>query len=358
MPDPLKGSCRRCAKAGRHCVVTLPTRKRQKKTDTRVAELERKIDALTASLQATKNQAGGESDGDSSDEEQEKEESAVYSRHNQDQRISSGKAPSSWPRGELPTPTSPKPLRLSIKRARYSPQDGQESSRPEKAAKTRTWENGSMLKVSTGAHLESNKAQSLSTSNIRASQAPLWDPVTPGHEYADVVDRKIIDAEAATRIFEHYRTNMSPHMPAVVFPPATTAGEVRRTKPTLFLAILSVASYHEFSKIQKTLLREITRVYAESIICKGEKSLELVQALQISTIWYAPEDYRDAKPYQLINMAVSMAIALGLSQKRKFFTGLSINGWRENIHSRSTAIEKGTIENYRAWLACYSLSGM
>ena len=32
--------CRRCAKAGRQCVITQPTRKRQKKSDSRVAELE------------------------------------------------------------------------------------------------------------------------------------------------------------------------------------------------------------------------------------------------------------------------------------------------------------------------------
>lgn len=63
-------SCRRCAKAGRpwyvcialcRCVslfpssiTTPPTRKRQKKADSRVAELERKIDALTATLHAQK----------------------------------------------------------------------------------------------------------------------------------------------------------------------------------------------------------------------------------------------------------------------------------------------------------------
>lgn len=40
--------CKRCKKAGRQCIVTQPSRRRQKKSDTRVAELERKIDALTA----------------------------------------------------------------------------------------------------------------------------------------------------------------------------------------------------------------------------------------------------------------------------------------------------------------------
>ncbi|THY97330.1 hypothetical protein D6C92_03455 [Aureobasidium pullulans] len=42
--------CKRCAKAGRQCIVTQPSRRRQKKADTRVAELEKKIDALTQVL--------------------------------------------------------------------------------------------------------------------------------------------------------------------------------------------------------------------------------------------------------------------------------------------------------------------
>ncbi|MCJ1391847.1 hypothetical protein MMC18_004714 [Xylographa bjoerkii] len=359
VPDPTREACRRCAKAGRQCVVTLPTRKRQKKTDTRVAELEKKIDALTASLQATKNQTQSEVDGDSSDEEHEQDASATYAYDRQDQSVSDIKVVSSGlPQGELPTPTSPSSSRLSGKRAWPFHQEKEDSSRLEKAAKTRTWENKATLKSSTEAYPKSHKAWSLSTSSKPAGQALLRGPPTPGHEYADVIDRKIIDAEAAMRIFDHYRTSMAQHMPAVVFSAAITAGEVRRTKPVLFLAILSVASYHEYPKNQKTLLREISRVYAESIICKGEKSLELVQALQISSMWYAPEDYRDTKPYLFINMAISMAIALGLSQKRKFFTGLSMNGWRENMRPQSSVVDKSAIDNYRAWLACFLLSGM
>lgn len=45
--------CKRCAKANRKCTVTPPVRKRQKKTENRVSELEKKIEALTATLQAS-----------------------------------------------------------------------------------------------------------------------------------------------------------------------------------------------------------------------------------------------------------------------------------------------------------------
>ena len=57
------GPCKRCTKAHRQCLITAPSRKRQKKTDSRVAELEKKIDALTQTLQATRSASqGGEHD--------------------------------------------------------------------------------------------------------------------------------------------------------------------------------------------------------------------------------------------------------------------------------------------------------
>ena len=43
-------SCTRCLKANRPCVVTPPIRKRQRKSENKVVELEKKIDALTATL--------------------------------------------------------------------------------------------------------------------------------------------------------------------------------------------------------------------------------------------------------------------------------------------------------------------
>lgn len=51
--EPLedRDSCKQCAKVNRECLVTEPRRKRQK-TVHRVTELEKKIDALTASLKA------------------------------------------------------------------------------------------------------------------------------------------------------------------------------------------------------------------------------------------------------------------------------------------------------------------
>ena len=49
-PDPNGGPCKRCLKAGRKCEITAPSRKRQKKTDSRVSELEKQLADIQSQL--------------------------------------------------------------------------------------------------------------------------------------------------------------------------------------------------------------------------------------------------------------------------------------------------------------------
>ncbi|MCJ1474165.1 hypothetical protein MMC13_002823 [Lambiella insularis] len=357
VPDPAMGTCRRCSKAGRQCIVTLPSRKRQKKTDGRVAELEKKIDALTATLQATKSQGLLLKDEDTSGEEDADETSVSYGQDSNNAQLSADKDDHTLSGSSKQLSASRATPSVSGKRRRSDYQDDADTADFGKASYSRTLSSGHVPNMVTDTQLLSSRPRcdSTWTQGRRVSQVT---PVETLHEYADVIDRKILDAENAAKLFQHYTTVMTPHMPVVVFPPGTTAGDVRKTKPVLFLAILSAASASGYPSLQQKLLREVTRVYADAIICKGEKSLELIQALQISTLWYSPEDYKDAKPYQLMNMASSMAISLGLGQRKKFFTGLALTEFREPQSSRGAACDTGTIESRRAWLGCYVLSGI
>lgn len=51
--------CTRCVKANRRCVITPPSRKRQRRSENKVVELEKKIDALTATLLAKQQPSAG-----------------------------------------------------------------------------------------------------------------------------------------------------------------------------------------------------------------------------------------------------------------------------------------------------------
>ncbi|KAL8835971.1 MAG: hypothetical protein Q9170_003094 [Blastenia crenularia] len=365
-PDPVKGTCRRCAKAQRPCVVTAPSRKRQKKTDSRVAELERKIDALTASLHATKAQAASESDEDSTDDRRPLPPVSGQSHRPSDYPIQDGQGAtenanmmqqrSSEAYNERSERGPNQPGVGNEKKRRRSQYPEEEMDHSHLAPQPKPFDAESPVlhaprKNSGNSYILSNQH------NVRTNSMPSTTAhsISPTHEYADVIDRKILDASQAAEIFEHYTQRMAGHMPLVVFPPDTPAGAIRKHRPTLFLAILSVASGQEHPDLQRTLAKEIMRVFADRIVNKGEKSLELIQALQVLTIWHWAEENRDVQRYQLIHMAAVMAIDLGLSRRARGGHEPYHALWKDYPRTKAPAQVWDSLESRRAWLGCYLL---
>ncbi|KAI8946298.1 hypothetical protein F4801DRAFT_565090 [Xylaria longipes] len=320
-PDPLNpdGPCKRCAKAGRDCVVTQPTRKRQKKTDSRVAELEKKIDALTASLQASR--GGG------------------------------GQAP-------LPPPTpTPPPQRTSAaedattKIAKewgppvFPPLEGFRQDKTAMAGHKRKF-------VETPDSQEDLSARRMSSASASRQQPPFQAQLPP-----DAVDRGIITTDDASVFFQRYTDCMAPHLPAVIFPPGTTAGDLRRTQPILFLSIMSVAS-SETPNLQRQLVKELMQTFADKLIIQGDKSLELVQSIIISVVWYfPPEHFEQLKFYQMIHVAAVMAIDIGLGKRKNSPKSRLIPyTWRDHPFRKHPLPDPATIESRRTWLAVYFLA--
>jgi hypothetical protein len=353
IPDPTIPTCKRCAKARRQCIVTAPSRKRQKKADSRVAELEKKIDALTATLKATRRGEFSGSDRDTSDDESDHETLASPQLASKSQNPIHGHS-STWPQQpDSSASITPTAHGSGRKRKRSSYHEGQTANTSNSYNESLSSQSRSITSPKAGE--TSPKSAGLNNS---VSLKHLQDVQHPVHEYMDVIDRKVVDSETASKIFQHYTQNMAPHMPAVVFPSTTTAAEVRQTKPVLFLAILSVAAGYEYPELQRILLKEVTRNYADCIICRNDKSLELVQALQISTTWFSPEEYKDAKPYTLIVMASIMAISMGLGQLRRPIGAFAL-GWKEMRDTIQPPYNnKNATECRRAWVSCYILCGM
>ena len=90
--------------------------------------------------------------------------------------------------------------------------------------------------------------------------------------------------DQAAEFFTRYNERMVQHLPAVVFPSSYTVADLRKDKPTLFLAIIAVASSEEHA-LQRILQRELMQHFAGKVFMTGEKSLELVQALHVAVIW-------------------------------------------------------------------------
>ncbi|KAI9704891.1 MAG: hypothetical protein M1836_006671 [Candelina mexicana] len=351
------GPCRRCAKAGRQCVVTVPSRKRQKKTDNRVAELEKKIDALTASLHATRS---GRVDSGSDESQDETGAPGDGNETRIEQELGTAKE-------RLPSPALLSPVMAGQKRRR-SEESHAKLSRASSET-TRPLFTGSSAKDDSAGWkndgqnlypflMPKGAKENTTPCLYPTSTAPQPDNSSQHHGYADVIDRRLIDADMAILVFDRYVNSMAPHMPAVVFPPGTSAADVRKHKPVLFLAVLSAGSGIAHPDVQRILAREIMRVYADRIICNGEKSLELIQALHVSTLWYWPPDScEELKFYQLTHIAAVMALDIGLGKRVKPLRQRHLVGfWRDSSRRRERLPGYELVEGKRTWLSCYFLS--
>lgn len=178
----------------------------------------------------------------------------------------------------------------------------------------------------------------------------------------DAIDQGLISLEEAEECFVRFTEVMLPHFPVVVFPHGTTASNLRRTRPLLFLAILGAASGHLGDAIRKMLVEEVMRTYADRMFMSGHRNLDLVQAIQVSAVWYfPPERFDEVKVYQLIHMAALLAIELDfLRPARSSTSRLSLHKDAEvgppplgPFHPKELQLEC-----QRALLCSYILCGM
>lgn len=313
--------CKRCTKAGRQCIVTAPSRKRQKKTDSRVAELEKKIDALTATLAA---QGHNEADIHHS--------------------VAHGGLPPPRPAYSEPWPHGP-------------PQPNPHSSPPNPIHGVKRKMTGEFDYF--GGELQ--RAQQAGAYKASPTPAPAYPPTystesSIKQEYddaqnIDVIAIGLVDVITAQRCFDRYVNEMCSQLPIVVFPPGTRWEDVRRNKPILFLGVLAVASGTIRNDLQQKLIMKTTKILGERVLHRGEKSLEIVQTIQcITTFYQPPEKYEELNFNQLIHIAAVMALDVGMGKR---FKKGNLALWRPYTDTKRALPDPMSAETRRCWLGCY-----
>jgi hypothetical protein len=168
---------------------------------------------------------------------------------------------------------------------------------------------------------------------------------------------------SATQLFDTYVNDLVPHYPVVVFAEDYTAAELRHSRPTLFLAVIAAAaSGNSNLELSAVLNTEVLQAYATRTFMNSEKSLELVQAMLVTAVWYNPPNgFAQLKFYEYIHMAAIMALDIGLGTKPDVLRGerhcstTSAPPERGQSKSSSPSVEPDAvgIENMRTYLACY-----
>ncbi|KYK55553.1 Fungal specific transcription factor [Drechmeria coniospora] len=356
-PDPNdeEGPCKRCRKAGRNCVVTAPTRKRQKKTDSRVSELEKKIDALTASLQARASQLPSlpplakpplQSTNTTRPTGQ-----AFHSL------MGHVDAVRSWGNTGTPSPSQPPPQPLPASQSHSHSHSQPQSVAGQKRKVSEQEQLDGPGDIDDAVHSHGHGHGKPSSPRLASQPRPPPTLASASHsDDGDIVDRGLLTLEKAAELFSRYKDSMTRHLPAVVFSPSMTVMDLRMTKPYLFLAVMAAAS-SEMHDLQRVLTKELMQLLAYKIVVAGEKNLELVQTLHVAVIWYwPPEHFEELKFYQLVHMAAVMALDIGLGRKAPPRRGIHALSWREHQFKRLPQADPTSLECRRTWLTCHFLA--
>jgi Fungal Zn(2)-Cys(6) binuclear cluster domain len=329
------GSCKRCAKANRQCIITAPSRKRQKKTDSRVAELEKKIDALTASLVARGGNVGHEADN---------LDPAIAQAqiHTQQQQQQPPRRDSAY--GDPQSQSQWAPNRPPRSGSMQSPQQANAGMK-RKLPHDYDYFGGELQKASTPGFKSPMPTTTAFPQMFKERKG------SDENTYVDIIDQNIIDLKTANKCFDRYVSEMCSQLPLVVFPPGTKSEEIRKTKPMLFLAVIAVASGTVRTEIQSKLISEAMRQIADRVVYRGEKSLELVQMIQVVTIFYQPPDrYEELNFNQLIHISAVMALDIGMGKRSKV-GAFAI--WKEYMDKKTPLPDSNAAETRRCWLGCY-----
>ncbi|GFN10443.1 hypothetical protein AtubIFM55763_011452 [Aspergillus tubingensis] len=313
LPDPsTPNQCQRCVKANRPCIFVAPQRRRpRKRTDSRVAQLEREMRQMRSLLKDRLRVDESSAESVGSEREDSREPDLGPSIND------------SMPAGSDP----PSSASGSARPMDFSP------SFPSNSPYPNTFDSGATP------GLASNPVSSSYSLEATLER--------------DVVGQGLISLEYANDLVAFFITELTAFAPIVVLPPDTTAYQLRCSKPVLFLSVIAAAAVSLDANLAAALNREMIRVYAERFFINGDKSLELVQALLLMIVFYFPPDSPlKLQFYQYTHIAATMALEIGLASKRRVPPSSS------RRTNKKTAYDEPMAEQARAILFCYHLTSI
>lgn len=356
--------CRRCIKAARQCQVTQPSRKRQKKADNKIAELEKKLEDLRSELVAKGNLPLGVDDEPTRHDEganlrlstldpsSTDNVARVFSKdegqHNVRPRSSydgSFQQQSFYASGSA----------LKIRKRRMSTDAEEEDTyfklqqinspvslhRPQPFS---PYQNQATASPSPSDPLNIHPFPMAQAAYPKATEGAVHDHPESKMEFGDIIEQHLPRPGTAYAAFHHYVHNVAPQTPIVVFEPGVNPEHVRKTTPILFLAIVAIA-YEGDAK--PNLVNGVKGILAQEVMVEHKHSVELIQAMLIMSLFYWPEKESANNIY--INLASGMTLDTGLGHgacEQHFSTWAS-----ENSHLSPSELNEGARTN----LGCYAV---
>ncbi|KAK0623443.1 hypothetical protein B0T14DRAFT_516266 [Immersiella caudata] len=139
-------------------------------------------------------------------------------------------------------------------------------------------------------------------------------PSSPQHRKQSQSQQEVRwpDGEEAETLLVIYKENLAHLFPFAVVPPQLSSYELREKKPFFWKAVMMEAYLNDGAR-QIALGNELLRDISEAAILKPQKSLDLLQGLQVLISWY----HYNLNSFQMTNLlylARSMCVGLGFSE--------------------------------------------
>ncbi|KAF2179445.1 hypothetical protein K469DRAFT_716434 [Zopfia rhizophila CBS 207.26] len=162
--------------------------------------------------------------------------------------------------------------------------------------------------------------------------------------------KDLLASDEAEVLLNEYRS-MADSFPFVPIPLSLTAKQLSISKPMLFLAILTIASWKDHQR--QLLLDEKYRIeLAHRTIIKPRRTLSLVQSTIVYLSWYQfVFSHKTQQIFSLLQLSIGLALDIGLHQKsRRSFMDMP------GRPKPPPASPTGEREAQRTFLGCYYLS--
>ena len=322
-------------------MITAPTRKRQKKTDSRVAELEKKIDALTHQSALLSASLSGNRDGQHSSDSHHgsyaQDTTMDYEMSNRQDMNHSA-----YPSQPQQNPHAP-PADLSVRPLTEDDQFRRALSIPQGPREAHMYDALEPVVDGRPSRSYSQKQQDLQTYNpVPSSRYQKLDSI-----------RDSIDAKLAASLFAHYSDDMMPLMPLVYFPPDLTVDQLRKSYPILFGAVMWLASADQAMDLHRTLDKATKEDVVERIFVNNEKSAELALCLLLLAVWH--EEAANFRVHQFYTQtAFSMAVEIDADN----VSALERDEFDLSSTQRSSPLLSGDMANIRIWAGCCYALGL
>ncbi|CAK7225192.1 hypothetical protein SBRCBS47491_005808 [Sporothrix bragantina] len=178
--------------------------------------------------------------------------------------------------------------------------------------------------------------------------------------YGDVIDRGLVQEELASVLLTEFTTYSEKQFPFVTMPSYASLSYMRRDRPYVLLAILTVTAD---TALQARLALEFRKAFAQAMLVESRNSLDLLQSVLIFCIWHH-QYFRpySSQLYQLSQIAVTMAVEINLpSTMSPTLTSLMAPhqqalGQRTRNSRTPTEQMANEIERARTFLGTYCLS--